>query len=90
MNMNVDPKVLVGICPGCGAKIRFHRAVHLGEFVSCDECDDELEVIQVQPLKLDWAYADPLDDDDIDYDDDFFVDDDDDDDGNDYYDWEYD
>ena len=84
MSANVDSNVMVGICPGCRTRIRFHKRMSLGEFVSCDECGDELEVVQLQPLKLDWAYADPLDDDDAEFDESFLVEDDD------YYDWDYD
>ena len=77
MSTNVNSNISVGTCPGCGAKIRFHNRISLGEFVTCEECGDELEVVNVKPLKLDWAYADPLDDDDYDYsEDDFYFDDD--------------
>ena len=76
MGTNVKTNVLIGICPGCNAKIRFHTKVILGEFVTCEECGDELEIVVVNPLKLDWAFADPLDDDDDSYsDDDFYFDD---------------
>lgn len=81
MDTNLNTKVLIGTCPGCDAKIRFHNRLNLGEFVTCEECGDELEIVQLTPLKLDWAYADPLDDDDYNYDDDFDADDK-------YYDWD--
>lgn len=92
--MTIDPqfKTEVGICPGCGARIRFQNKVQLGEFIICAECGDELEVVQLSPVKLDWAFEDPFDedeydgdfeddyddDDDYDYDDDYDDDDDDD------------
>ena len=79
MSSDINSNVLVGTCPGCGAKIRFHGPVSLGEFVACEECDDELEVVKIKPLKLDWAYADPIDDDEY-IEDDFYYDEDD-------YDW---
>lgn len=93
--MALDPvsKAQIGICPGCGARLRF-QSVELGEFVVCEECGDELEVVRVSPIKLDWAYADPLEsdeyDDDFD-DDDYDFDDDEDDDYESYedeYDWD--
>lgn len=61
MSVNPVSKAQVGICPGCGARIRFQE-VELGEFVVCQECSDELEVIQLSPFRLDWAYAEPYDD----------------------------
>jgi len=36
----------------------------MGEFIVCQECGDELEVVSLTPIKLDWAYADPYDEDD--------------------------
>jgi len=55
-------------CPGCGANIRLREPVRLGEFVICDECGDELEIVSVNPTKLDWAFEEPFDEDDEDFD----------------------
>jgi len=63
MALNPINKTELGICPGCGARLRFQHKVELGEFVVCQECGDELEIIRLSPIKLDWAYADPYDDD---------------------------
>lgn len=75
------PKTIVAICPECDTKIRFDVLPHLGEFVNCPECDTMLEVVQRSPLKLDWAFEDPFDDedeyDDYDDDDEWFDDEDD-------------
>lgn len=77
MSVTPQPKTEVGICPGCGARIRFQNKVQVGEFVNCEECGDELEVVSATPIKLDWAFEDPFDDNfDGDYDDDFDDDDD--------------
>lgn len=85
MSVNPQPKTEIGICPGCGARIRFQNKVQVGEFVICDECGDELEVVSMSPIKLDWAFEDPFDEDyDGDYDEEF------DDDDLDYEDDEYD
>ncbi len=79
MSVNPHAKIEVGVCPGCGARIRFQNQVQVGEFIICDECGDELEVISNSPIKLDWAFEDPFDhefdgdesgDDDFDYSDD--------------------
>ncbi|MCA9938488.1 MAG: hypothetical protein KC418_07600 [Anaerolineales bacterium] len=47
--------------------------------MTCPECGDDLEIVQLSPtVKLDWAFEEPFDDDDdFDYDDDDFDDDDD-------------
>lgn len=64
-------------CPGCGARIFFYAKPKLGEFISCKECGDLVEVISLAPLTLDWsADIDEEDwsdsgDDDVEYIDDF-------------------
>lgn len=70
MTESSTSQVRIGICPGCGARIRFQQ-FELGEFVVCEECGDELEVVQTNPIKLDWAYSEPYENDDWDDEDDF-------------------
>lgn len=85
--VNVQP--IVGTCPACGTKLRFQAEPKLGEFVVCEECGTELEVIQLSPIKLDWAFEEPFDeeyddDDDWDFDDEEYEEYDDDDEYDDY------
>lgn len=75
MAENPTSQVRIGICPGCGARIRFQQ-FELGEFVVCEECGDELEIVQTNPIRLDWAYSEPYEGDDWDDDDDDWNDDD--------------
>lgn len=84
MTSGTSPRTSVATCPGCGANIRLREPVRLGEFLICDECGDELEIISVSPVRLDWAFEEPFDEDDEDFDEQFMDYDDDDDD--DYYD----
>ena len=63
MSVNPHARIEIGICPGCGARIRFQERVQVGEFFICEECGDELEVVSASPIKLDWAFEDPFDDD---------------------------
>lgn len=63
MSKNPQSKVVIGFCPGCGSQIRFLKKVQMGEFFICDECGDELEVVNLSPVKLDWAFEDPLEED---------------------------
>ena len=60
---------VIGVCPDCNAEIRFRKAPHLGQLVSCHNCQTSLEVVRRDPLELDWAFDDPFDDDEDDYDD---------------------
>ena len=42
-------------CPGCKNEIYFYRTPKLGEFVTCPECEDLVEVVKIDPLTLDWS-----------------------------------
>lgn len=64
MSNHTNGKLQSAVCPACGSRLRFKFPLQLGEFVVCEECDTELEVLAVNPLKLDWAYDDPYKDDD--------------------------
>ncbi|MCB9420921.1 MAG: hypothetical protein H6667_14030 [Ardenticatenaceae bacterium] len=62
----------VAYCPECDAKINV-KSPKLGQIVTCRVCDTRLEVVDLKPLELDWAFEDDyddLDDLDFDYDDD--------------------
>lgn len=51
-------KVATAECPECEAIIRFHKPLKPGQVVVCPECHEQLEVIQLDPLELDWAFDD--------------------------------
>lgn len=53
-------------CPACQTTIRFTSTPELGAFLVCEECEAELEVIQVRPLKLSWVDEEDFDDEDFD------------------------
>ena len=67
MSAYAQKRTEIGVCPGCDTRIRFQNKVQVGEFIICDECGDELEVMSASPIKLGWAFEDPFDDD-LDYD----------------------
>ena len=51
----------VAHCPECDAKINV-KSPKLGQIVSCRVCDTRLEVVDLKPLELDWAFDDDFDD----------------------------
>ena len=53
-------------CPDCERKIGLWPSVKVGEQVVCPYCEAELEIINLAPVELDWAYVTPADDDDWD------------------------
>ena len=81
---------VIGVCPDCNSEIRFRKAPHLGQLVTCHNCQTSLEIVRRDPLELDWAFDDPFDEDEEEYDDfDEWEDDDDDDyDEDDFEDWD--
>ncbi len=46
---------LMATCPECGALIDLGDDVVEGEIIVCDECGAELEVISLDPPKLELA-----------------------------------
>ena len=48
------------LCPECGVEIDFNRPPALQEVIYCIECDTNLEVVANYPLKLDWFFEEPF------------------------------
>ncbi len=42
-------------CPMCAESIELPDNIEFGDFVDCEECDREFEVVSVQPLELEWV-----------------------------------
>lgn len=55
---------VISTCPDCNSEIRFRKAPHLGQLITCHNCQTSLEVVRRNPLELDWAFEDPFDEDD--------------------------
>ena len=43
-------------CPECDGAITFKRTPWLGEKTTCRHCDTSLEVVDTNPIELDWAF----------------------------------
>lgn len=59
-------------CPSCGTFIQVGGKPKMGQQMVCSACDSVLEVVWLDPIELDWAYADEeddLDDDELDFED---------------------
>jgi lysine biosynthesis protein LysW len=56
----------MGICLGCDEDIRFPGRPRLGQMVTCHRCGAHLQVIDVNPLELDWMFdEEDLEDDEL-------------------------
>ena len=51
------------VCPDCGKAVHLKSPVRLGQEIVCPHCDAELEVIDTDPVELDWIYEEDLDED---------------------------
>jgi alpha-aminoadipate carrier protein LysW len=51
-------------CIDCDKPIKLPFRPLLGDIISCSHCGAELEVIDVNPVELDWAYLEPDEDED--------------------------
>jgi lysine biosynthesis protein LysW len=49
-------KRAIADCPDCGEKITIRGPVVLGRQIVCPHCDAELEIVETDPIELDWAY----------------------------------
>jgi lysine biosynthesis protein LysW len=56
----------VGFCPECESSIPLGEDPFVGKQVTCAKCGSFLEIVDLSPVQLDWAYFD----DDTDEDDD--------------------
>ena len=54
------------LCPDCGERVAIRGAVHVGQEITCPHCDAILEVVDTDPVELDWAYEDDWDEDEYD------------------------
>jgi hypothetical protein len=54
----------IAFCPDCEEGVSLGPQPRIGQRVVCPHCRAELEVIDLSPLELDWAY----DDSDLDWD----------------------
>ena len=46
-------------CPDCEASLRL-KSVHLGQQITCRECGTLLEVVELNPIELDWVFDEAL------------------------------
>lgn len=51
-------------CPECGSEVTVEGKPKKGQRVVCFNCNADLEVVNVSPLELDWAYYEEPDEDD--------------------------
>jgi lysine biosynthesis protein LysW len=53
-------------CLSCDSKIEIGSKARIGQFVYCEFCGADFEIIELNPIELDYAF---IDDDDLDYED---------------------
>jgi lysine biosynthesis protein LysW len=53
----------IGFCPECERNVPLGENPFIGQQVSCTKCGAFLEVVDLSPVQLDWAYDDDTDED---------------------------
>lgn len=51
-------------CPACGSDMHFRKLPRRGNTVTCQQCQSLLRVTRLAPLTLEWAFEEPIGDDD--------------------------
>lgn len=64
MSEGTRGQVEISRCPDCGEKVRIEGKIFVGREVVCPECDAVLEIVDTEPVELDWAYEDEDEDED--------------------------
>lgn len=62
-------------CPGCDQNIYLRHNPKLGDIVYCDNCEADLEVVNLNPIELDWPWEEEEDEEEFDEEDDEWDDD---------------
>lgn len=48
------------LCPECDALIKLHPYPVVGTRVQCPNCRGIFDIVSTAPLRLDWAFIEPL------------------------------
>jgi len=54
--------MIVAECPSCQSEVKFGSKPFKGQRVRCHRCDEELDVVSLNPITLDWGSDDDSDD----------------------------
>lgn len=49
-------KKMIAECLYCGEDVYVGRNPQVGNFVTCDGCDSQFEIIDLEPVMVDWPY----------------------------------
>ena len=52
---NIGTKTVTILCHACHARIRFCERPDLLNIVSCPKCGEELQVVGLSPIRIDWS-----------------------------------
>jgi hypothetical protein len=54
--MSVETRTVVAPCPDCGRLVDLGARPREGQRLSCSRCRNHLEIINLEPPELDWAF----------------------------------
>lgn len=44
------------LCIGCGSRIALHEELQVGDTVTCEECGEQFEIVNLNPPEIEWLY----------------------------------
>jgi lysine biosynthesis protein LysW len=47
--------MIVVECPMCDERISIPDDIEISDFVDCEECDRQFEVVSLRPIELEWV-----------------------------------
>lgn len=56
--ISVKPKKTTVECLSCNKDIYIGNDPNLGKFITCKSCESVFEIINIDPLMIDWPYYD--------------------------------
>lgn len=56
--MDARPRMVMTTCPDCGRSISLESQMREGQRFTCSYCGALLELINLEPPELDWAFSD--------------------------------
>ena len=57
---NRKASIFQATCPACGSRIQLRKMPRRGHVITCQDCASMLVVTRLAPLKLDWAFEEPF------------------------------
>jgi len=55
-------QAVAALCPDCDEDILLQGTIRIGRRVACPNCGADLEIVETEPVELDWYYEEEYED----------------------------